>query len=210
MPINLNLLNASGVFDALENKIAESFRSSIDTITNLLEIDNVDVVVQQSERVIPETGMVGYAPTADTLFLSIDPKNKNLIKSFNVEFLATLGHELHHCSRHKGPGYGKTLKEALISEGLACHFETELRDGALPFYASALSESAYIEYYEKMQLELDSEKYNHGAWFFGSKELNIPKHCGYSVGFTLVNKYISKHNSSASKLSSISVNEILS
>jgi len=206
----MHLLNASGVFDRYEKIITESFRESAQAITNILHVVNVDVVIQHSEHVIPETGMVGYSPTADRAFLSIDPKNKNLNKSFSMEFLATLGHELHHCSRHSGPGYGKTLKEALVSEGLACHFETELRDGVVPFYASTLSKNECSEFFKRMSPELDNEKYNHNAWFFGSKKLNIPKHCGYSVGYNLVNNYIAKNNIPASKLCSTSAVEILS
>ena len=210
MPIKMHLLNSSGVFDNHVKAITESFQDSIRAITKILQVDNVDVVIQHSVHVIPETGMVGYSPTADRAFLSIDPENKNLSKSFGVEFLATLGHELHHCSRHNGPGYGKTLKEALISEGLACHFETELRDGAGPFYASTLSRNECSEFFKRMSPELEIEKYNHNAWFFGSKKLKIPKHCGYSVDYNLVNNYIAKNNIAASKLWSTSAVEILS
>jgi len=64
----MHLLNASGVFDRYEKIITESFRESAQAITNILHVVNVDVVIQHSEHVIPETGMVGYSPTADRAF----------------------------------------------------------------------------------------------------------------------------------------------
>lgn len=46
---------------------------------------------------------------------------------------ATIIHELHHCSRSAGRGYGRTLLEALVSEALAQHFEADFREGVASF-----------------------------------------------------------------------------
>lgn len=127
--VNLHILNARGKLDFVRERIEKTFFYGVTTISALLPIADIDVIVQASTFVIPETGMGGWSPAADVLYISIDPANPNLLRDFDTEFLATLGHELHHCLRHGGPGYGRTLGEALVSEGLACHFETELRGG---------------------------------------------------------------------------------
>ncbi len=200
MTINIHILNSSGKLDLIYQKIETAFSKSIKIISDLLPADNIDVVIQSGSTVIPEIGLCGYSPNEDILYITVDPKNKNLHKNFNTEFLAALGHELHHCLRHKSIGYGETLSEALISEGLACHFESELRRGKAPFYAKALKDEIIEDIWKKATVELDSSSYNHSEWFFGSLKRSIPNHAGYSLGFNKVSKYILKCGIPASKL----------
>lgn len=74
--------------------------------------------------------MGGSPPAANRVFIAADPDNAHFVSSLEREFLFSLGHERHHCLRWSAVGYGDTLDEALVTEGLACHFETELRSGA--------------------------------------------------------------------------------
>jgi uncharacterized protein YjaZ len=196
--VNLHVLDARGTLSALRGRVEAAFSDSVQRVALLLPIANVDVVVSCSKFVVPETGFAGFCPSADVLYISIDPENPNLLPNFDVEFLATLGHELHHCMRNGGPGYGRTLGEALVSEGLACHFETELRGGASPFYARALDASSLRALRERAHTERNSP-YKHRAWFFGSPE-GIPMYAGYSVGFSIVAPYIDRHGIPASRL----------
>jgi hypothetical protein len=73
-------------------------------------------------RVVPETGVAARAWSADRLDLWVDPNNPWTQAAGEEEVLAIVAHELHHCARWKRPGYGATLGEAIVSEGLACHF----------------------------------------------------------------------------------------
>ena len=199
MTIQLHLLNARGNLDAVRERVEIAFSHGVETLAGLLPIANVDVIVQANAIVVPETGMAGYSPWADALYITIDPANPNLFRDFDTEFLATLGHELHHCMRHGGPGYGRTLGEALVSEGLACHFETELRGGIAPFYARALDVGTLEAMRARAHAERNSS-YKHRAWFFGSSEDGIPKYTGYSVGFSIVAQYIHNCGTPASRL----------
>ncbi|MED5610073.1 DUF2268 domain-containing putative Zn-dependent protease [Pseudomonas sp. JH-2] len=108
---------------------------------------------------------------------------------FDADLLAMLGHELHHCARWSGPGYGRSFAEALASEGLACAFESELRPGYLPFYAAAELPAAI---HEQARRQLAHGQYDHAAWFFGSGP-GIPRHAGYALGLELVRRYQAEH-----------------
>ena len=200
MPIHLHLLNARDRLGPLAGKIEYAFAEGIAFITELLPIANVDVVIQAGTYVIPETGMVGHSPAVDVLYLTIDPANPNLMINFETEFRATLGHELHHCARRSAVSLSKTLREALISEGLACHFETELRAGEVPFYARALKGQMLEDMHTLAHRELDDVTYNYAAWFYGSTELSIPRHTGYSLGFRIVGQQLGKSGLTASAL----------
>jgi hypothetical protein len=200
MTIHLHLLNARGKLTPVRERVESAFAQGVTTISALLPIADIDVVVQATAFVIPETGIAGYTPAADTVYITIDPANPHLWKDFNTEFLATLGHELHHCLRIDGPGYGRILGEVLVSEGLACHFETELRGDTPPFYACALDNQALEAMRARANAELTSTSYNRRTWLFGSAEQGMPRHTGYSLGFSIVAQYIGGCGTPASRL----------
>nr|WP_274517589.1 DUF2268 domain-containing putative Zn-dependent protease [Pseudomonas sp. GM18] len=59
--------------------------------------------------------------------MTLDPDNPNLLPSLRTGTLhRQIVHEVHHCLRIAGPGYGWTLGEALVSEGLAGQFVRHL------------------------------------------------------------------------------------
>lgn len=196
----LTILNASGKLSPLRDRIERTYATSIATVAQLLPIADIDVVVMAGKRVIPELGLAGFAPASDLLYITLDPDNENLLPKLDEEFPATLGHELHHCLRHGGPGYGNTLREAIVSEGLACHFETELRNGDAPFYGVHLDSHTLDRLLPRMAPELDTPNYDHVAWFFGSEEKNIPRLAGYCMGYRAVADYVARTGIPASQL----------
>ncbi len=186
MSIKLHLLNADGQFDANRTRVEKCFSESIETIREHLPLPNVDVILcVDSSSVIPGLGIGGFSPDANRIYMAI---TSELSFRFEIDFLGLLGHELHHCARWSGPSYGQTLGEALISEGLACSFESELRGGDAPFYALALHDRQLKTVWHKASRELESASYDHGAWFYGTSPASIPKHAGYSLGFAIVSK----------------------
>ncbi|MGB9430324.1 MAG: DUF2268 domain-containing putative Zn-dependent protease [Gammaproteobacteria bacterium] len=209
MSIKLHLLNAGGKLSPWSGRLEPAFAKSVGSIVALLAVDNVDIVVRAGHRVMPETGIGGYSPSADVVYITLDPEHPRLSTSFEREFLVTLGHELHHCARHSGPGYGRTLGEALITEGLACNFEAELPGGAAPFYARAVEGASLESIAERAKPELQHSPYAHRAWFFGSEIENLPRHAGYSLGFSIVAGYISRHATPASRLWDVPAEKIL-
>lgn len=198
--IELHIFNASGQFTPYQEQIQAVFDLSVQRVAKILPISGVDVVFcLDPESVIPEFGIGGYSPSGDQAIIFADPDNANFPNSLKNEFLTILGHELHHCLRWRTVGYGITLLEALVSEGLACHFETELRSGTLPFYATALEEATIPDLFVKASQRFSDTNYGHAEWFFGQSD-EIPMYAGYTLGFELVSKYIQKHGKKASKL----------
>jgi uncharacterized protein YjaZ len=209
MSIELHLLNAAGRLSLWSNRVEAAFARSVESIVALLPVNDVDVVVQAGRRVMPETGIAGRSLSAEVVHITLDPDHPALAATFEAEFLAALGHELHHCARRGGPGYGRTLGEALITEGLACHFEAELRDGAVPFHARAVQADMLKWVAARARPELGRSPYDHQAWFFGSEAENLPRHAGYSLGFRIVAQYISQYATSASRLWDVPAEKIL-
>lgn len=183
----LHLMDAAGQLPAaLRDEVSEVLTADLTRLAALLSLEGVDVALSiDPAGCIPELGLLGYAPTGYGLQLTIDPKNSNFVACWQRELPAMLAHELHHVRRWRGPGYGRTLREALASEGLAQHFEAGQR-GELPIYAQPSSDLEAL--WERARPELDAPTYNHNAWFYGSEAGQLPRWAGYQLGYAQVRR----------------------
>ena len=193
MSINRYVANSSGQFGAeILDKIEVGFKEASVVMKNKLKADKIDVIfVNAPKNVIPEIGIGGSSPGPYNIYVSLNPK----FSTFTVEDLVlTILHESHHCMRWRKLGYGRTLGEAMITEGLATLFEEEL-SGKPPIYAQVKIEQAEIE---KARKNLDNKKYNHSEWFFGAKD--VQRWFAYTYGYQLSKAYSKKVNKSAAEL----------
>ena len=197
MTLAFHFLDAGGQLTPWLPRARELLSSVESDVARLLHAGQIDVVTYASDEVIPELGVNGFAEGRHLLHLKLNPKNANFVKHFETATPALFAHEVHHCMREGSVGYGATLRSALISEGLACHFEAEVT-GRTPFYATALSPAQVDAMLQRMLPQLDAAWYNHAAWFFGSPREEIPRNCGYSVGFSLVGNYLTRNGLKAS------------
>jgi len=124
------------------------------------------------------------------IYVTVDPENPVLRANPAMSLERMLAHELHHSARWDGPGYGATLGEALVSEGLAGHFAQEVFGGA-PEPWESLPVSVLRAHASKAQADWPNPDYGHAAWFFGSSE--FPRWLGYSLGYQLVGRYLDAH-----------------
>jgi Predicted Zn-dependent protease (DUF2268) len=152
-------------------------------------------------RAIPEIGVGGitHRRTGDVI-VSIDGTPPEGLKAALKTWLpATLAHELHHSSRVRmGPGYGMTLAEALVTEGLADHFAAEAFPDTPPKpWDHALSGEQEAELWRKAQAVLEVPYgYDHRAWFFGRGDL--PRWAGYTIGYRIAEAYLGDDVSASS------------
>jgi uncharacterized protein YjaZ len=188
MSIELHILNAPGRLTGQVRRITRSFKATAARVRQLLPIDSIDVVVQAvASLTIEETGVGGFSPTAELSFIYLNPSHERFPQSIDDEVGPTMAHELMHCARWGGPGYGTTLGEALVSEGLALHFETLFRT-CPPIYARAHDEARLDELVSLARGQFDATDYGHADWFIGSHARAIPKYAGYAIGFHIVGR----------------------
>jgi uncharacterized protein YjaZ len=212
MSLNLHILKATGRLEPYVKDIENIFLEAEKKITNVLPLKNVDVVVMDNpEYAIPEIGVGGHTYSPNYIVISLDPTFTNFQNVLRTELLDTLAHELHHAVRWQAVGYGQTLLEAIISEGLADHFAAEItkRKDIHP-WDKALNEEQGKILIEKAIKDYNNKDYNHEAWFFGSKEKGIPRWTAYALGFQLVGEYLKNHPASkASTLYNIKAEEFI-
>ncbi|MBI2011249.1 hypothetical protein HYS91_00625 [Candidatus Daviesbacteria bacterium] len=204
------ILKASGRLIPFSKKIEEIIKKVKSEVVQLLPLPDLDVIVEDNPLgAIEHLGIGGYAQNTYLINLYLDPKFPNINNSIAKNLPRILAHELHHAIRWQNPGYGKTLLEALVSEGLADHFEMEYLDGEPEKWDLALTEKQLQKFSELAKKEFTKE-YDHNEWFFGMGDRNIPKWTGYTLGFNIVKKYLEKYpEKKPSQLYSIQAQEVV-
>ncbi len=211
MPVKFHFLDA---FDEIPRRLREAIQGELDDalarILLRLPIDRVDIVVAPSNWVIPEYGLNGFAHGKGRITFSIDPSSPRIEDAERAQrILGLLAHELHHVVRTRGPDCGKTLGEALVSEGLAQCCEEEV-GAPTPFYAVYLDAEALRRVGQKAREHIAAENYDHNAWFFGRRgDLDWPRNAGYSLGYTLVKAWLGSAGTTASASAEVPAKVIL-
>lgn len=199
--IHNHIANATGELNGLFDMIHDSLNTVKPIVEKELHADGIDIIfVSAPALVIPEYGIGGNSPGPNHIYVSFDPNSDKITQEGLVE---TLLHEIHHCMRWRNPGYGETLGEAMITEGLACLYEEE-HSNKPPMYATIQLPNGQVE--EAME-KLDANNYDHSRWFFGSED--IVKWFGYTYGYQLCKKYSELSGKKASELATIPASKIL-
>ncbi len=197
MSIVLYILLGSGRLVPYYDQIKNISDEAITKVKKQLPLDNVDIVIcDNPEGVIPEIGIGGFTLNEHLIFISLDPQFSDFQQTIDKELKRALVHELHHVPRWQSLGdlIDDTLFGALITEGLADHFDMEINNLNNPkLWGVALNKKQLAEVTIKAQKEFDNKNYNHSKWFFGSDKENIPEWAGYTLGFNIVADYLKKN-----------------
>jgi uncharacterized protein YjaZ len=196
--IHIHLLDAAGHLHEHREHILERTDQTVQRVRELIPVEHVDVmIVENPSWTIPNVGLGGYSPTPHLVQIWLDPNVTDFEHNLERELAPTLAHELHHAIRWHNPGYGQTLLEAMVTEGLAQAFEIPFRDGQVPQYAILENPARMDELMELAQLEFQNTTYDHNGWFFGSKARDIPRWTGYALGFEIAKRYFEKADTTA-------------
>ena len=173
----------------IQDVVADAF----ETINASMPIDNLTIEITANPRqAIPEIGLGGFNPSSDKVIMSIDPNFTDLVASIKKELGPLLAHEIHHAKRRRSVGYGNTLLQAMVSEGLADHFSIEVFGIEPPLWSIALTEEEIPEWIDMASQSWNETEYDHSKWFFGTTS-EVPRWAGYSMGYELVRKYLEEN-----------------
>jgi uncharacterized protein YjaZ len=191
MAVNIFVLTATGKLGKYKSRIAKAARKSIKIIKKKISIPDADIVFYDNpNNAIPHLGIDAFTNNINLVLVPLNPKFKNFDKTISEEMLRIFAHELHHCARMKAVGYGETLFEVMVSEGLADHFELEVTNKKPQTWDTALTAKQFSVLKKRAKKEYNNKNYNHNDWFFGSNDRKIPKWAGYTIGFNLVSEYL--------------------
>lgn len=190
MDWRLHWLEAEGDLAPWRERIMADAQDAWQAVSRVVASPPIDVLVQRLPgAVIPEIGLCGHAYRKGLLTLTLDPGNPNLAASLaDGSLRRILVHEVHHCLRMGALGYGRTLGEALVSEGLAGHFTGWLFGSPPEPWECAVADEVLRAHRPDADALLDPG-YDHDAWFFGVGGKR-PRWLGYTLGFQLVGRWL--------------------
>ncbi|WCS26694.1 DUF2268 domain-containing protein [Methylobacterium sp. NMS14P] len=170
--------------------VAEEVEVARKAVAGVLPVSPLDILVQRLPgAVIPETGTTGQAMRPGLFSLTIDPDNPNFARSLrDGDLRRTVAHEAHHCMRMDGPGYGWTLGEALVSEGLAGQFVSRLFNSPPDPWECAVTDEVLAANLPD-DATLVGNGHDHRAWFFGVGG-RYPRWLGYTLGYRIVGDWL--------------------
>jgi uncharacterized protein YjaZ len=208
--IHVHLLDASNRFQQHRDQLLEIGQQTAARVQEMMPIEQVNVVLCFNPLgVAAETGIGGFAPSNDTVFIYLSPKASSFTESLEHQFPATIAHELHHAIRWNNPGYGQTLIEAFVSEGLAQAFEIPFLDGQSPVLSHLEEPQRLNELLELARLEYHQDLSIYHEWFGGYNARNIPRNAGYALGFEIVKRYLEKANTTAGAAYAVTAKTVL-
>lgn len=170
-------------------------RQELVTVAAALRSPKATVALLVNPRAtIPEVGVGGFTnPESGVVTVSIDPNSRiGIAQTLRVWLPLTLAHELDHSARILGgPGYGNTLVETIVTEGIADEFSRSLHPDApaIP-WDNALKASQEHDLWATAQGQTTSFAL-HAEWFFGTGR--VPRWAGYTLGAHLVAAYRAKN-----------------
>jgi len=185
MTWQLHWLEASGDLGPWRAAITAEVEIALRAIARLMPLRPLDILVQRrAGEVLPETGTGGEAYHQGLFSLTLDPDNPNFERALaDGDIHRTVVHETHHCLRMAGPGYGWSLGEALVSEGLAGRFVRHLF-GSGPEPWECAVDDATLAAHRPDTAALTAARHDHAAWFYGIGG-PYPRWLGYTLGYRI-------------------------
>lgn len=180
------------VEEAMKAALESTLERVLERVPALRSPELVVTVSPDSGRAIGGYGVGGFTHDARRIDLFIDPGFPQLASVIEARVSQMVAHEAHHALRFRGPGYGRTLLEAVVSEGLADHFSIELLNVPVPPWSRALPDDATDTWLAEARPLWDSDTYGHERWFFGTTP-QVPRWTGYTLGYRLVERYKAAH-----------------
>lgn len=189
----LHLLESEGALSRWREIIAREVEGVTGTIARRVpehfHRHAIDIVVEASpEDTIPGLGIGGCCFRRGKVTISLDPSIPDFADLLaGGAFARTLAHELHHAMRWNMGGYGTTLGEAIVSEGLADVFAASVTGAAPAPWTIPAAATDWPALLREARSVLDRADYDHPAWFFGTADL--PRWAGYAIGYRLARAY---------------------
>ena len=173
----------------LVDVVGDALRRATSLLPDIATRISIDV---NPEGAIPGIGVGGYTDTSGDVSISLDTSAADLARSLRVWLPQHLAHELDHTARIQvGPGYGFSLLEAMVTEGMADAFSVQCfpETPRIP-WDHALTRKQERDAWLDARRQL-GEIEDEAEWFFGSGDL--PYWTGYTLGFDIVSGYLRRH-----------------
>lgn len=149
-------------------------------------------------------------PDSGDISVAVSPRLAELDRQEALLWLRrVLAHEFHHSRRvTAGPGFGGTVGEWLVSEGLADLYASEVDPTFEPFAFRQFDRDAFEADWSRIEPQLDDAGgvLDYRQWF---AEDDGRVGAGYGIGLEIVNTYLGRESSSPADSVAVPAGDVL-
>lgn len=166
---------------------------SLDRIGRLLPGPETNILIVDGTQVIPQTGVNGVTDPLGQVLITLDIQQSHgaLKRSLSTWLPEALAHEVDHSVRiGAGPGFGLTLLEQLISEGMSSVFDIQVEPTIQLPWVHALTVRQESEMWSRAR-PLLSNIGLYDQWFFGGD--GVLHWAAFQIGYHIVRDYLARN-----------------
>lgn len=179
----LHLLNARHALTPVLSEVRQASRDAVARVSGHADLPDFDLVVRAQQDRSADGAVQGNSPAPGVVEVALTPDRFD-----SAHFTRALVRQMAHLVRWEGPGYGKSLGEALVSEGLAGHFVLRLLGGQPDGLDSVRPAQGALR---QAMNEWARRDYDHSRWFAGKGDLR--KGTGNSLGHRILAEHLSQN-----------------
>ena len=171
-------------------EISNHLESALNLCSNILEQEEINIFIFQTKDKFISSKMDGSSgfctnKNCISILLNLNVFTENSLKN-------TLAHELAHAINQYYDMGNMSVGDGIVYEGLAENFREEIIDKTKSKIVSNVKEEEVNILFNKIKNLLGSKKFSdYYEVFFGTGK--YPLWMGYSIGYYLIKKYISKN-----------------
>ncbi|WP_374300146.1 DUF2268 domain-containing putative Zn-dependent protease [Paracoccus sp. (in: a-proteobacteria)] len=191
---NIHLLNARHDLTRVLSEVRQASRDGVVQASRHADLPAFDLVIRAQADRTADGAIQGRCPAPGVIEIALNPDRFD-----PTAFTRTLVRQMAHLVRWTGPGYGKSLGEALVSEGLAGHFVLQVMGGQADAIDSVRPAQGVMR---QAMNEWARRDHDHGRWFGGKGDLR--RGTGHSLGHRIVADHLAQNpGDSAASLATV-------
>ena len=179
----LHLLNARLELTPVLSEVRQASRAAVALAAAHADLPDFDLVVRAHQDRSADGAVQGHSPAPGVIEIALTADRFD-----PVHFTRALVRQFAHLIRRDGPGYGKSLGEALVSEGLAGHFVLQVVGGQADGVDAVRPAQGIMR---QAMNEWARRDYDHARWFGGKGDLR--RGTGNSLGHRLIAEHLAQH-----------------
>ncbi|WP_207099933.1 DUF2268 domain-containing putative Zn-dependent protease [Paracoccus shandongensis] len=179
---NIHLLNARHALTPVLSEIRQASRDAVARTSSHTDLPDFDLVIRAQSDRSADGAVQGQALAPGVVEVALTPDR------FDPQhFTRALVRQMAHLVRWEGPGYGRSLGEALVSEGLAGHFVLQVMGGQPDPIDTVRPAQGTLR---QAMNEWARRDYDHPRWFNGKGDLR--RGTGNSLGHRILAEHLAE------------------
>lgn len=177
---NIHLLNARHTLTPVLSEVRQASRTAVARASDHTDLPDFDLVVRAQGDRSADGAIQGHCPAPGVVEIAVTPDRFD-----PTAFARVLVRQMAHLVRREGPGYGRSLGEVLVSEGLAGHFVLQVLGGPADAVDTVRPAQGVMR---QAMNEWARRDHDHSRWFAGKGDLR--RGTGTSLGHRLVAEHM--------------------